>query len=101
MAPQTAMKVPIPRPLRSFLRMAGISQVVPPEEVLRLLSRNAYLLGYEEGTQTEFLRLLVRYLHQARELQILAGTSGTIQVASYPDAATLLKVTGVPAAAGV
>ncbi len=74
--------------------MAGISQEVPQEDVLRLLARNAYLLGYEEGTQTEFLRLLNRYLHQARELQILAGPTGTIQVASCPDAATLLKVLG-------
>jgi hypothetical protein len=28
-------------PLRSFLRMAGISQKITPEEVLPLLSRNA------------------------------------------------------------
>ncbi len=54
--------------------MAGISQEVPNEEVLPLLARNSYLLGYGENTQTEFLRLLNRYLHQARELQILAGS---------------------------
>src|ERR1700678_315542 len=65
------VSVPIPGPLRSFLRMAGISQEAPLDDVLPLLSRNTYLLGYEEDTQTEFLRLLNRYLHQARELQIL------------------------------
>jgi hypothetical protein len=93
-ASPAVVNVPIPGPLRSFLRMAGISQEVPPGEVLPLLARNAYLLGYEEGTQTEFLHLVNHYLHQARELQILAGTSGTIQVASCPDAGALLKVLG-------
>src|SRR5437016_2547653 len=33
----------IPGPLRSFLRMAGISQKVAPEEVLPLLGRNVYM----------------------------------------------------------
>jgi hypothetical protein len=86
--------VTIPGPLRSFLRMAGISQQIPPEDVLPLLARNSYLLGYNESTQTEFLRLLNRYLHQARELELLAGPNGTIHVANCPDAATLLRVLG-------
>lgn len=87
-------KVAIPGPLRSFLRMAGISQEVPVDQVLPLLARNTYLLGYNESTQTEFLRLLNRYLHQAKELQILAGTNGTIHVENCNDAATLLRVLG-------
>ena len=33
----------IPGPLRSFLRMAGISQKVSPEEVFPLLARNVEL----------------------------------------------------------
>jgi len=74
--------------------MAGISQEVPLDEVLPLLARNTYLLGYDESTQTEFLRLVNRYLHQARELQILAGANGTIHVANCNDAGTLLKVLG-------
>jgi len=37
----------IPGPLRSFLRMAGISQKIAPEEVLPLLSRNVFMQGYE------------------------------------------------------
>jgi hypothetical protein len=74
--------------------MAGISQQVSPDDVLPLLARNSYLLGYNESTQTEFLRLLNRYLHQARELQVLAGQTGTIHVANCKDADTLLRVLG-------
>jgi hypothetical protein len=74
--------------------MAGISQEVAPEDVLPLLARNSYLLGYNESTQTEFLRLLNRYLHQARELQVLAGQTGTIHVSDCKNADTLLRVLG-------
>ncbi len=84
----------IPGPLRSFLRMAGISQKVSPEDVLPLLARNVYMEGYQNGHQTEFLILLDRYVHQARELQILAGTSSTIRVASCDDAGTLVQILG-------
>jgi hypothetical protein len=86
--------VVIPGPLRSFLRMAGISQQISIEDVLPLLARNSYLIGYDESTQTEFLRLLNRYMHQARELEILAAPSGTIHIAKCEDAATLLRVLG-------
>jgi hypothetical protein len=92
--PGAAERVIIPGPLRSFLRMAGISQQVPPDDVLPLLARNSYLIGYDISTQTEFLRLLNRYLHQARELQFLAGANGRIHVANCNDAATLLRVLG-------
>ena len=90
----------IPGPLRSFLRMAGISQEVGPVGVLPLRGRYCYLLGYGENTQTEFLRLLNRYVHQARELQILAGASNTIRVADCNDAGTLLRVLGYRLRAG-
>src|ERR1035437_1335230 len=93
-ATRAGSRVIIPGPLRSFLRMAGISQEVSPDDVLPLLARNSYLLGYNESTQTEFLRLLNRYLHQARELQVLAGATGTIHVTSCNDADTLLRVLG-------
>ena len=94
-APSPAVEqIAIPGPLRSFLRMAGISQEAPPDDVLPLLARNTFLLGYDESTQTEFLRLVNRYLHQARELQILAGANGTIHIANCNEAATLLKVLG-------
>src|SRR5690348_418533 len=52
----------IPGPLRSFLRMAGISQQIPPDEVLPMLSRNVTLWGHENGKETEFLVLLSRYV---------------------------------------
>jgi len=58
----------IPGPLRSFLRMAGISQKIAPEEVLPLLGRNVFMEGYESSKKTEFLLLLSRYVVQAREL---------------------------------
>src|SRR5689334_16653442 len=49
----------IPGPLRSFLRMAGISQKVSSEEVMPLLARNVFVLGYEgrapKGRPAEFL----------------------------------------------
>jgi hypothetical protein len=83
----------IPGPLRSFLRMAGISQQIAPEDVLPLVARNAYSTGYLNGVPTEYLRLLDRYLHQARELQMLAS-SGTIRVANCEDAAPLLSILG-------
>ena len=89
---------PIPGPLRSFLRMAGISQKVAPEEVMPLLARNVYVLGYEgqwpKGRPSEFLVLLTRYVQQARELSALAGTDGVLHVSSCDDAKPLLKVLG-------
>lgn len=91
---QPAQRVIIPGPMRSFLRMAGISQQVAPDDVLPLLARNSYLIGYDISTQTEFLRLLNRYLHQARELQFLAGLNGKIHIANCNDATTLLRVLG-------
>src|SRR3954463_13964031 len=61
--------VAIPGPLRSFMRMAGISQKATSEEVVPLLARNVFLLGYEGPSShvrpTEFLILLSRYVQQA------------------------------------
>ena len=69
--------ISIPGPMRSFLRMAAISQKVSPERS-ELLARNVYLLGYEgpqnSARQTEFLILLNRYVQQARELVNLGGS---------------------------
>ena len=78
--------VVIPGPLRSFLRMAGISQQIAPNDVLPLVARNAYSTGYLNGVPTEYLRLLDRYLHQARELQMMAGSTGEIRIANCADA---------------
>src|SRR5208283_3883834 len=86
----------IPGPLRSFLRMAGISQKVSPEEVLPLLSRNVYIQGYEGPTRpTEFLILLRRYVSQARELADLAASHEmSIRVSSCVEAQPLLRILG-------
>jgi hypothetical protein len=85
----------IPGPLRSFLRMAGISQKVAPEEVLPLLSRNVFIQGYHgPRRQTEFLILLSRYVVQARELSSLAGSDSMIRVSNCDDAKPLLRILG-------
>lgn len=92
--PATAETVVIPGPLRSFLRMSGISQEVIPSEVLPMLARNIFLHGYENGKPTEFLILIDRYLRQARELQSLAGSDGQIHIGNCSDAAQLVRVLG-------
>ena len=91
-------EVTIPGPLRSFLRMAGISQKASAEEVLPLLARNIYVQGYvgwqERGTPTEFLILLGRYVNQAKELAALAGPSGRIHISNCEEALPLLRILG-------
>jgi hypothetical protein len=78
--------------------MAAISQKVSPDEVMPLLSRNIFLIGYtgagHRGTPTEFLLLLRRYVQQARELEALAGADGVIHVSNCEDAKLLLQVLG-------
>jgi hypothetical protein len=86
----------IPGPLRSFLRMAGISQKIAPEELLPLLSRNVFVEGYEGSSRpTEFLVLLRRYVVQARELAALAERNDmVIRVSNCDDAKPLLSILG-------
>src|SRR5438067_2072233 len=93
-----ATTVTIPGPLRSFLRMAGISQKATADEVMPLVARNVFLLGYEGSPSrphpTEFLILVMRYMQQARELQSLAGPQNLIQVSSCENAKPLLHILG-------
>jgi hypothetical protein len=95
--PATAV-VRIPGPIRSFLRMAAISQKISPEEVLPLLARNVAVEGYvfsgKHRKPTEYLVLLKRYVEQARELRALAGAGGVIRVSSCGEAQPLLTVLG-------
>ncbi len=84
----------IPGPLRSFLRMAGVSQEASPAEVLPLLARNAFLYGRVEQRKTEYLVLADRYVQQARELQPLVGADGKIHVAGCDDAGKLIQILG-------
>jgi len=90
----TPQETTIPGPLRSFLRMAAISQKISAEEVLPLLARNVVVSGYQGGKPTEFLVLLNWYMDQARELQALAGPGSVIHVSGCEDAKPLLVLLG-------
>jgi hypothetical protein len=93
-APSSADTIVIPGPMRSFLRMAGISQEVSLDALLPVMARNASLYGYQGGRQTEYLILLERYVHMARELQALSDASGTIHVQGCDDVARLIQILG-------
>ncbi|MFB3827830.1 MAG: hypothetical protein ACE15B_13745 [Bryobacteraceae bacterium] len=92
----------IPGPLRSFARMAAISSEAVPEEVLPALARNVVTNGYQAShsndalEQTEYLKLVHRYLSQARELEKLAGPDKVIVVETCesPKAGELLRILG-------
>jgi len=91
--------VEIPGPLRSFLRMAALSQKVQPEEVLPLLAQHVAVYGYEgsktkAGNPTEYLTLLERYIQRGKEMQWLAGKQQTIHVANCAGAGPLLEIIG-------
>ena len=93
-ASSSAETIVIPGPMRSFLRMAGLSQEVSLDAVLSVMARNASLYGYQGGRQTEYLILLERYVHLARDLQALSDASGTIRVQGCEDVARLVQVLG-------
>ena len=90
--------VPIAGPLRSIMRMAGISQKANKEEVVPLLARNIYVQGYEGwrtgGRPTEFLILLARYVHQSQELADFAGPNGVVHLENCDEAPRLLHILG-------
>jgi hypothetical protein len=97
-SPPPSVTIAIPGPIRSFLRMAAISQKVSPDEIAPLLARNIFLLGYEgpqnQARETEYLILLNRYVQQARELVALGGPTGVIHVSNCADAQPLLQILG-------
>ncbi len=92
----------IPGPMRSFARMAAIPPEAAPEDVLPAMARNIVTNGYQASRsnetleQTEYLKLLHRYLAQAHELEKLAGAQYAIQVPNCdsPTAADLLRILG-------
>jgi hypothetical protein len=92
----------IPGPLPSFARMAALSPDLAREDLLPALARNVVTNGYQatnsaEGLdQTEFLKLVVRYLSQARELEKLAGSEKQIHIENCESGQTadLLRVLG-------
>ncbi len=92
----------IPGPLRSFARMAALSQETSPEELLPALARNIVTNGYQAShnseslDQTEYLKLVFRYLSQARELAKLAGKDNFVRIETCESAQTgeVLRVLG-------
>src|SRR6185369_13052669 len=84
--------VHVPGPLRSFGRMDAISSDINPDDVLPALARNVVTNGYQAShsndalEQTEYLKLVHRYLSQARELDKLSGESKTIKIDSCESA---------------
>lgn len=94
--------VEIPGPLRSFSRMAALSPDLSNEEVLLALARNVVTNGYQavSGSEslepTEFLKLVVRYLGQARELERFSGQSRVIKIETCDSSQTgeLLRILG-------
>src|SRR5882724_6856822 len=92
--PSSPAEITIPGPLRSFLRMAGISQKVSANEVLPLLAHNMNERGYVVGKSTEYLKLLRRYVQQARELVTLAGPEAVIRVPNCDGVQPLLVILG-------
>ncbi len=94
--------ISIPGPLGSFARMAALSPDLEPGELLPALARNVITNGYQAATgnealeQTEYLKLVVRYLSQARELDKVAGADHVIKIDSCDSSQTaeLLRVLG-------
>jgi len=94
--------VEIPGPMRSFARMAAIPPEAAPDDVLPALARNVVTNGYQASRsnetleQTEYLKLLHRYLAQAHELEKLAGAQHMIEVPNCdsPNTGDLLRILG-------
>ncbi len=92
----------IPGFLYSFRRMAALSSDQQPHELLPALARNLITSGYrasrasESLVQTEYLKLVIQYLSQARELKQFAGANETIDVPSCEseETARLLRILG-------
>jgi hypothetical protein len=91
----------IPGPLASFARMAALTPDLAPEDLLPALARNVVTNGYQASRnesleQTEYLKLLIRYVGQARELQAMAGAAHKIVIPSCDSTQTgdLLKILG-------
>lgn len=100
--PAPSSYIEVPGPLRSFARMAALSPDLKPDDLLPALARNIVTNGYQASSssetleQTEYLKLVVRYLSQARELARLAGPGQVIKVPACDSGETgdLLRVLG-------
>jgi hypothetical protein len=94
--------VEIPGPLRSFGRMAAVASDSLPEDVLPALARNVVTNGFQAAhsnealEQTEYLKLVHRYISQAREIEKLAGADKILHLENCdsPNAGELLRILG-------
>jgi hypothetical protein len=94
--------IEVPGPLRSFARMAALSPDLAPEDLIGALARNVITNGYQatSGSEsldaTEYLKLVIRYLSQARELDRLAGEARILRIDNCDSTQTgqLLKILG-------
>src|SRR5690349_17023845 len=101
-APEAKLTISIPGPLRSFSRMAALSPDLNTDDLLPALARNVVTNGYQAASsnealeQTEYLKLVIRYLSQARELEKLSGADKVIKIETCESAQTgeLLRVLG-------
>jgi hypothetical protein len=92
----------IPGPMRSFARMAALPPDADPPDILPALARNIVTNGYQAShnnetlEQTEYLKLVHRYLSQAHELEKLSGEAHIIQIdnCDSPAAGELLRILG-------
>src|SRR5438552_6234987 len=78
--PGSSFEVVIPGPLRSFLRMAGISQKVSSEEVLPLLARNEKL----SSSTTTLPTLITLREHDEVHLLTLIDTREGVKISRQP-----------------
>ena len=96
------LTISIPGPLRSFSRMAALSPDLSTDDLLPALARNVVTNGYQAASsnealeQTEYLKLVIRYLSQARELDKLSGSDHVIKIEACESTQTgeLLRVLG-------
>ena len=94
--------VQIPGLLEGFRRMAALSSDQRLDELMPALARNVMTSGYRTGRgaealqQTEYLKLVLQYLSQARELREFAGPNESIDVPACEsrETAQLLKILG-------
>lgn len=101
-AAESSVTASIPGPIRSFARMAALSPDAAPADILPALARNVVTNGYQAShnnealEQTEYLKLVHRYLSQARELDKLAGDQKILVVdnCESPKVADLLRILG-------
>jgi hypothetical protein len=98
-AAPTTQYIVIPGPVRSFLRMAGISQKASTEEVLPLFGHFVETYGFEGSKEkspkpTEALLIFRRYFVQANTLASLAGADQALHFTTCEGARQLIADLG-------